>query len=58
MTRSKEFRTFWPCYFTDLSVKGTDNFCKFREFIDEFNESRRQIASGVEKKADESMSYI
>ena len=26
LTRFKEFRTFWPCSFVDLLVKGTDNF--------------------------------
>ena len=39
-------------------VKGNDNFWKIRGLIDGFNESRRQIDSGKEKTADESMSAI
>ena len=50
LTRFKEFRTFWPCYFFYPLVKGTDNFCKSRGFIYRFNESRRKIASRVEKR--------
>ena len=49
LTRIKDFRTFWPCYFVDPSVKGTDNFWKIRGLIDVFNESRRHIYSGVKK---------
>ena len=41
-----------------MLVKGTNNFWKFRGIIDWFNESRSQIASGVEKTVDESMSTI
>ena len=41
-----------------MSVKGTDNFCKVRGLIDRFNESRSNIASGVLKTSDESMSAI
>ena len=45
--------------FLSLSViKGTNNFYKVRGLIDRFNELRRQIASGVGKMADESMSAI
>ena len=58
LTRFKEFRTFWPCSFVHPLVKGTDNFWKIHGLIDRFNESRRQIASGTEKTADESMSAI
>ena len=47
LTRFKKFRTFWPCPSVDPSVKGTDNFWKVHGIIDRFNESRRQIASGV-----------
>ena len=39
-------------------VKGANNFWKFRGLIDGFNESRRQIDSGVEKTTDDSMSAI
>ena len=58
MTKFKEFRTFWPSSFVDTSVKGTDDFWKVGGLIDRFNESRRKIASGLEKTADESMSAI
>ena len=58
MTRFKEFRIFWPCSFVDPLVKVTDNFWKICGLIDGFNESRRHIASGREKTADESMSAI
>ena len=58
LTRIKEFRAFLPCYFVDPLVKGTDNFWKICGLIDGFNESRRKIASGVGKTADESMSAI
>ena len=58
LTRFKESRRFWPCYFFDPLVKVTDNFWKIRGLIDRFNESRRQIASGKEKTADEWMSAI
>ena len=47
LTSFKDFRTFWPCSFVDPLVKGTDNFWKICGLIDGFNESRRQIASGV-----------
>ena len=39
-------------------LKCIYNFCKVRGLIDRFNESRRQIASGVKKTVDESMSSI
>ena len=58
MTSYKEFRTFWPSSFVDPSVKGTDNFWKIRGLIEWLNKLRRQIASGIGKKADESMSAI
>ena len=58
LTIFKEFRIFWPSSFVDPSVKGTDNFWKIRGLIEGFNRSRRQIASGVEKTADYSMSAI
>ena len=58
MTRFKDFRTIYPSSFIDLSVKGTDNFWKFRGVIDGSNKFFRQIASGVGKTADESMSAI
>ena len=41
-----------------MSVKVTDKFWKIRGIIVGFNKSRRRIASGVEKKVDESMSAI
>ena len=50
LTRFKNFRTFWPSYFVDPSVKGTNNFWKIREMVDRFSESRRKIDSGVEKR--------
>ena len=46
LTRFKDFRTFWPCSFVYLSVKGTANFYKVRGLIGGFNESRRQINLG------------
>ena len=58
LTRFKDFSTFWPCSFVYLLVKGIDNFWKIHGLIDRFNESRRQIASGIEKMADKSMSAI
>ena len=58
MTRFKEFRTFWPCSFVDPLVKGIDKFWKIRGIYGGFNESRRQISSGVRKTSDESMSAI
>ena len=58
LTRFKEFRKFWPCYFFDPLVKGTDNFWKIRGLIDGFNGQHRKIDSGVGKTADESMSAI
>ena len=58
LTWFKEFRTSWPCSFVDPLVKVNDNFWKIRGLIDEFNESRRQIASGKDKTADASMSAI
>ena len=39
-------------------VTGTDDFWKVRGLIDGFEEVRRQIASRVEKTADDSMSAI
>ena len=38
-----------------MLVKGNDSFWKIRGLIDGFNEFCRQIASGVGKTADESM---
>ena len=58
LKRFKEFRKFWPCSFVDLLVKGSDNFWKICGLIDGFNESGRQIDSGVGKTADESMCAI
>ena len=54
----KEFGTFWPCYFISPSGKSTNNLWKVHGLIDVFNESRRQIASGVEKAEYESMRAI
>ena len=48
LTRFKEFSIMFTNYFVDPWVKGTDNFWKIRGLVDGFNESRRQIASGVE----------
>ena len=56
--RFKDFSTFWPSSFVDPLVKGTDNFWKIRGMIDGFNESRRNIYSGVGKTAHEYMSAI
>ena len=53
LKRFKDFRTFWPCSFFDQLVKVTDNFWKIRGLIDGFNDSHRQIDSGVGKTADE-----
>ena len=58
LTRFNKFRKFWPSYFVDPSVRVTDNFCKVHRMIDRFNESRKNIALGVGKTADESMSAI
>ena len=58
LTRFTEFMTFWPCSFVDPLIKVTDKFWKIRGLIDWFNESRRQIASGKEKTADESLIAI
>ena len=58
MTRFKDFRTFWTCSFVYPSVKGTDNFWRVGGLIDGFNELLSQIASGVVKMADESISAI
>ena len=46
LTRFQEFRTFWPCSFVDMLVKGNDNFWKICGLIDGFNELCRKIASG------------
>ena len=56
LTSFKYFRMFWPSSFVYPSVKGTNNFWKVRGIIDGFNKSHRQIASGVGKMSDESMS--
>ena len=56
LTRFNEFRTFWPCSFVDPLVKVANNFWKVRGLIGEFKELLRQIASGVEKTAGDSMS--
>ena len=58
LTGFKDFRKCLPCSFIDPLVKGTDNFWKNCGLVDGFYESRRHIASGVEKMADESMSAI
>ena len=50
LTRFKEFRKFWPSYFVDPLVKGTDNFWKICGLICRFNESRGDIDSGVDKR--------
>ena len=50
LTSFKEFRMFWTSSFFDPLVKGTDIFWKVCGIIDGFNESRRKIASGVEKR--------
>ena len=49
---------FCPNYFVDPSVKGTNNFWKVCGIIDGFNESCRQISSGVGKMADKLMSAM
>ena len=58
LTRFKEFRKFWTCYFVAPLVTDTDKFWKIRGLIEGFNELCRHIASGVGKTADESMSVI
>ena len=42
--------TFWPSYSVDPPVKVTNNFCKVRGLIDGYNELRRHISPGVEKR--------
>ena len=58
MTRFKEFKAFFPYFFTTPKVKGIDNFWKVQGIIGGFNDSNRQIASGVVKTAGESMGDI
>ena len=58
LDKFKELSMFWPCSFIDPSVKGTNNFWKFRGIIDGFSESCRKIVSRVGKTSDESMSDI
>ena len=58
LIRFKEFNSFCPCYFKSPPVKGIDILWKFWGFIGRFNDLYRQITSGVEKTADESMSAI
>ena len=58
LTRFKEFRIFCPISFVDPSVNGTNNFWEVRGIVDECNGTLRQIASGVGKTTDESMSAI
>ena len=54
----KEFKDFFSGSFTSPSVKVIDNLWKFQGVINRFNESRRQIASGVVEMSYESMSAI
>ena len=54
----EEFKASWSCYFYSPSVRGADTFWRVRGIIGRFNRSRRNISSGVEKTADESISYI
>ena len=56
--RFKYFKAFWTCSFTTPTIKGIYNFSKVRGLIHGFNDSRRQIASGVVKTAIESMIVI
>ena len=49
---------FWPSSFVDPLVKGTNNFWKVRGIVDGFDKPGIQIASGVEKMADELMSAM
>ena len=49
-TRFKDFMMFWTCPFVDLPLTGTNNFWRVRGLIDGFNESRRQIDYGVERR--------
>ena len=58
LTRFKEFKAFFPYFFTTPKVKGIDNFWKVQGIIGGFNDSNRQIASGVVKTAGESMGDI
>ena len=58
LKRFKEFRIFWPSSFVYLLVKGTDNFWKINGLVYGFNGLCGQIASRIEKMADESMSAI
>ena len=58
LDKVKKFRTFRPCSFVDMLVKGTNNFWKVRGLIDGFNESCKQISSQEGKTADESMRAI
>ena len=50
LTRFKEFRILCIWSSVDILVKVTDNFWKVLGIIDQFNESCRQISSGVEKR--------
>ena len=42
----------FPCFFTTMMVKGTNDLWKVRGLIDGFNELRKQISFGVVKTAD------
>ena len=58
LTSFKVFKEFWPCSFTTPAVKAIDNSYKVQGLIDRFNESHRNISSGVVITADESISVI
>ena len=58
LTSFKEVRAFWISPFISPLVKVIHNLCKVRGIIGGFNDSRRQIASGMGKMAYESMCVI
>ena len=58
LTRFKEFKVLWPCYFSSPSPKFPDTFWRVWGVIDGFNQFLRKIYFGVENTLDQSMSYI
>ena len=58
LTSFNDFKAFWTCSFTNPTVKGIYNFWKVRGLIDGFNNSCRQIVSGLVRNANESISAI
>ena len=52
------FQAIFPLSFTSSSEKLTGTFCRLQVVMNGINKSLRNIASGVENKADELMSSI